>query len=67
MRALAQQAKAARHPGRADRGGVTLERVDTLVPETIDAGGTGWVVTDNDGVEGGSGETQLLKLGARIN
>lgn len=41
--------------------GPVLEKVEGL---TIMADGTTWIVTDNDGVDGSSGETQLISLGA---
>jgi hypothetical protein len=40
--------------------GYVLEKVEGF---TIDAGGTGYIVTDNDGVDDSSGETQFLALG----
>jgi len=43
----------------ADHGPV-LEKVEGL---TVMADGTTWIVTDNDGVDGSSGETQLIDLG----
>jgi hypothetical protein len=43
----------------ADHGPV-LEKVEGL---TVLADGTTWIVTDNDGVDNSSGETQLINLG----
>ncbi len=41
--------------------GVVLEKVESFA---VDAAGNAFVITDNDGVEGGaSGETQFLRLG----
>lgn len=41
--------------------GFTAEKVEGF---TIDAAGTGWVVTDNDGVTDSSGETLFWSIGA---
>ncbi|MCC6983716.1 MAG: esterase-like activity of phytase family protein, partial [Bauldia sp.] len=41
-------------------GGYVLEKVESL---TVDAAGNAFVITDNDGVDDHSGETQLLRLG----
>ncbi|MND02876.1 hypothetical protein D3C83_224320 [compost metagenome] len=41
-------------------GGHVLEKVESLA---IDAAGNAFVITDNDGVDDHSGETQFLRLG----
>jgi hypothetical protein len=40
--------------------GYVLDKVEGFA---IDAAGDAYVITDNDGVDGSSGETQFLKLG----
>lgn len=47
-------------PDLAATGGTVLEKVEGMA---VDAEGTLFVVTDNDGVQGVSGETQFLRLG----
>lgn len=47
-------------PDLASTGGIVLEKLEGL---TIDAGGNVFAVTDNDGVDGTSGETQFIRLG----
>jgi hypothetical protein len=47
-------------PDLAATGGTVLEKVEGL---TVDAEGNVFVVTDNDGVQGVSGETQFFRLG----
>ena len=47
-------------PDLAVTGGIVLEKVEGF---TVDAAGEAFVVTDNDGVQGTSGETQFLRLG----
>ena len=41
-------------------GGAVIEKVEGFA---ISGGGEAFAVTDNDGVDGASGETQLLRLG----
>ncbi|MEF2072825.1 esterase-like activity of phytase family protein [Consotaella aegiceratis] len=41
-------------------GGYVVDKVEGF---TIDADGTGWVVTDNDGVDDSSGETMFFSIG----
>ena len=41
-------------------GGYVLDKVESF---SIDAAGEGVIITDNDGVDGSSGETQLIRLG----
>ncbi|GAB4067521.1 esterase-like activity of phytase family protein [Ancylobacter sonchi] len=41
--------------------GYVLDKVESFA---IDAAGNGYIVTDNDGVDGSSGETQFIPLGA---
>jgi hypothetical protein len=48
-------------PDLAALKGYTAEKVEGFA---IDAGGTGWVVTDNDGVADNSGETLFWSIGA---
>lgn len=48
-------------PDLAVLNGYTAEKVEGFA---IDAGGTGWVVTDNDGVADSSGETLFWSVGA---
>lgn len=40
--------------------GYVIEKVESFA---IDANGNGYIVTDNDGVDGNSGETQFINLG----
>ena len=40
--------------------GYVLDKVEGFA---VDAGGNGFAVTDNDGVDDASGETQFLRLG----
>jgi hypothetical protein len=45
-----------------------LKKLNGFVPDkvegfAIDKNGTGYVVTDNDGVDGSSGETQFFTVG----
>jgi hypothetical protein len=47
-------------PDLAATGGTVLEKVEGMA---VDVAGTLFVVTDNDGVQGVSGETQFLRLG----
>jgi Esterase-like activity of phytase len=47
-------------PDLKDPKGYVLDKVEGFA---IDALGDAYVVTDNDGVDGSSGETQFLKLG----
>lgn len=47
-------------PDLAVLNGYTAEKVEGFA---IDAGGTGWVVTDNDGVSDSSGETLFFGIG----
>lgn len=47
-------------PDLAAPGGFILDKVESFA---IDAGGNGFVITDNDGVDDHSGETQFLPLG----
>lgn len=47
-------------PDLAATGGTVLEKVEGF---TVDAAGEAFAVTDNDGVQGVSGETQFLRLG----
>jgi hypothetical protein len=49
-------------PDLAATGGTVLEKVEGMA---VDAEGALFVVTDNDGVQGVSGETQFLRLGQR--
>jgi hypothetical protein len=44
----------------AATGGIVLEKLEGF---TIDAAGNAFAVTDNDGVDGSTGETQFLSLG----
>ncbi|MCI0592982.1 phytase-like protein with esterase activity [Chromohalobacter marismortui] len=46
-------------PTLLDTGGYVLEKVEGL---TFDADGQGYVVTDNDGVDGSSGETRFFPV-----
>lgn len=48
-------------PDLAQWNGYTAEKVEGFA---IDATGTGWLVTDNDGVDDSSGETFLWSVGA---
>lgn len=48
-------------PDLATNGGFILEKVEGLA---ITVDGTGWVVTDNDGVNDASGETMFWSIGA---
>jgi hypothetical protein len=48
-------------PDLAVLNGYTAEKVEGFA---IDAAGTGWVVTDNDGVADSSGETLFWSVGA---
>ena len=41
-------------------GGYVLDKVESF---SINAAGEGVIITDNDGVDGSSGETQLIRLG----
>ncbi|GLK86267.1 esterase-like activity of phytase family protein [Ancylobacter defluvii] len=41
--------------------GYVLDKVESFA---IDAAGNGFIVTDNDGIDGSSGETQFIPLGA---
>jgi hypothetical protein len=41
-------------------GGYVLDKVESFA---IDAAGNAFVITDNDGVDGSSGETELFRLG----
>jgi hypothetical protein len=47
-------------PDLAATGGIVLEKLEGF---TVDAAGDAFAVTDNDGVQGTSGETQFLRLG----
>ncbi|QYU67555.1 esterase-like activity of phytase family protein [Leptolyngbya sp. 15MV] len=47
-------------PDLAATGGIVLEKLEGL---TVDARGEAFAVTDNDGVQNVSGETQFLRLG----
>lgn len=47
-------------PDLARTGGIVLEKLEGLA---VDAAGEAFAVTDNDGVQGTSGETQFLRLG----
>jgi len=47
-------------PDLAALNGFTAEKVEGFA---IDAAGTGWVVTDNDGVTDSSGETLFWSIG----
>jgi hypothetical protein len=47
-------------PDLAATGGVVLEKLEGFA---VDAAGEAFAVTDNDGVQGVSGETQFLRLG----
>lgn len=47
-------------PDLARTGGTTLEKLEGF---TVDRAGQIFVVTDNDGVQGVSGETRFLRLG----
>ena len=51
-------------PDLAATGGTILEKVEGF---TVDAAGQAFVVTDNDGVQSVSGETQFLRLGRITN
>ena len=46
-------------PDLLETNGLLVEKVEGL---TVDAGGTVWVVNDNDGVDDNNGETILLSL-----
>ena len=48
-------------PDLAVLNGYTMDKVEGFA---IDAAGTGWVVTDNDGVDDSSGETLFWSIGA---
>lgn len=48
-------------PDLASTGGYALEKVEGLA---IDADGTAWLVTDNDGIDDSSGETMFWSIGA---
>ena len=48
-------------PDLAMLNGYTAEKIEGFA---IDAAGTGWVVTDNDGVSDSSGETLFWSIGA---
>jgi hypothetical protein len=47
-------------PDLAASGGTVLEKLEGLA---VDAAGEAFAVTDNDGLQGASGETQFLRLG----
>ncbi len=47
-------------PDLARSRGVVLEKLESF---TVDRDGNMYAVTDNDGVQGTSGETQFLRLG----
>ena len=47
-----------------DLGALKGYNVDKIEGFAIDAAGTGWVVTDNDGVDDSSGETLFWSIGA---
>ena len=47
-------------PDLAAPGGLTIEKVESCA---IDSDGYVWIMTDNDGVDDNSGETQFIKLG----
>ncbi len=47
-------------PDLAAPGGFVLDKVESFA---IDADGNAFVITDNDGVDDHSGETQFLSLG----
>ncbi len=47
-------------PDLAATGGIVLEKLEGF---TVDAEGNAFAVTDNDGLQGTSGETQFLRLG----
>lgn len=51
-------------PDLARAGGVVLEKLESFA---IDRDGDMYAVTDNDGVQGTSGETQFLRLGTAPN
>ena len=51
-------------PDLAKSGGVVLEKLESFA---IDRSGEMYAVTDNDGVQGVSGETQFLRLGRFTN
>ena len=51
-------------PDLAKSGGVVLEKLESFA---IDTSGEMYAVTDNDGVQGVSGETQFLRLGRFSN
>ena len=46
---------------KAATNGYVVDKVESLA---IDASGDAYVVTDNDGVDGSSGETLFLRLGS---
>ena len=48
-------------PDLAVPNGYTVDKIEGFA---IDAAGTGWVVTDNDGVDDSSGETLFWSIGA---
>jgi hypothetical protein len=48
-------------PDLAATGGIVLEKLEGFA---VDVAGQAFAVTDNDGVDGSSGETQFLRLGA---
>jgi hypothetical protein len=45
----------------ATTGGYTAEKIEGFA---VDAGGIGWLVTDNDGTNDSSGETLFWSIGA---
>jgi len=47
-------------PDLATNGGYTLEKIEGMA---VDAEGTGWLITDNDGVDDSSGETMFWSIG----
>lgn len=47
-------------PDLATNGGYTLEKIEGMA---VDAEGTGWLITDNDGVDDNSGETMFWSIG----
>jgi hypothetical protein len=48
-------------PELASAHGYVMDKVESF---TVDAGGNAFIITDNDGVDDSSGETQFLPLGA---
>ncbi|MBP0573517.1 esterase-like activity of phytase family protein, partial [Mycobacterium tuberculosis] len=44
--------------------GYVLDKVEGFA---VDKAGTAYIVTDNDGIDGSSGETQFLALGKIVN